>query len=198
MGHLPTGFEAALHRCRAPGHHNWLPCMVGPPFNAIFLKGAGGRAPKSRKPLSQNPLPGLQGYTSTKPPGRSGRPPSVSPHGRQAGMILLEVCRVRDRQGNQGRYFEGQTVSQLHQNTLQTPQNTQKPANSQQPTPSYTPCGRPSTPCRLPALLGQAMGSSRQPQMPCHHFNKGKPQNQRPLAAAVAVFSQKPSQPRLG
>jgi hypothetical protein len=30
------------------------------------------------------------------------------------------------------------------------------------------------------------------------HQKLGKSQNQRPLAAAVAVFSQKPSQPRLG
>ncbi len=99
---------------------------------------------------------------------------------------------------NESGHFEGQTVSQLQQYTLQTPQNTQKPADCQQPSPPYTACGRSSTPCSLPALLGPAMGSSGRPQTPCHHFNKGKSQNQRPLAAAVAVFSKKPSQPRLG
>jgi hypothetical protein len=33
--------------------------------------------------------------------------------------------------------------------------------------------------------------------MPRHHFNKGKLQNQHPFIAAGAVFSKKPSQPRL-
>jgi hypothetical protein len=120
------------------------------------------------------------------------------PHGRQASTISLEVCRVRDRQGGWGGHFEGQTVSQLHQNTLQTPQNTQKPADCQQHAPPYTSCGRSSTPCPLSALLGPAIGSLGRPQTPCHHFNKDNSQNQCPLAAAVAVFSQKPSQPQLG
>jgi hypothetical protein len=48
-------------------------------------------------------------------------PPSLSSHGRQAGTILLEVCRVRDRKGHKGGHLEGQTVSQLHQSTSQMP-----------------------------------------------------------------------------
>jgi hypothetical protein len=40
--------------------------------------------------------------------------------GRQA-RFFIEVGRVWDRQGDWGRHLEGQTVSQLHQNTLPMP-----------------------------------------------------------------------------
>jgi hypothetical protein len=43
-------------------------------------------------------------------------------------MIVFKVCRARDRQINWEGHFEGQTVSQLHQNTpqaLRTPRNQQ-------------------------------------------------------------------------
>jgi hypothetical protein len=42
------------------------------------------------------------------------------------------------------------------------------------------------------------MGLSGQPQKLYHHFNKGKLQIQYPFVAAVAGFSKKLSQPRLG
>jgi hypothetical protein len=45
-----------------------------------------------------------------KPPDRSGHPLSVPPNGWQAGIISLEICRVRDKQGDWGGHFEGQTV----------------------------------------------------------------------------------------
>jgi hypothetical protein len=76
------------------------PAWWAPPFYAILLKRGGGRAPESQKLLFKNRLWGLQDHNSTKPTGRSGRPPLVPPHGWQAGTILLEVCRVRDRQGD--------------------------------------------------------------------------------------------------
>ncbi len=161
MGHLPTGFEAAVHRCRTTSNHNWLPCMVGPPFYASFSKRGGGRAPESRKPLPQNSFRGLQGHASTKPPGRSGSPPSSLSPGRQAGTILLEFCRVRDRQSDWRRHFEGQTVPQLHQNMIQMLQNTKKLADSQQPSPSDTSSIEFYISHRFQALSDPAIASSR-------------------------------------
>jgi hypothetical protein len=143
-----------------PSHRNWLPCLVGPPFYAIFLKRGGGRAPEGRKLLPQNRLWRLQGHASTKPPGRIGRPPSIASHGWQTGLILLEVCRVRHSLCYWGGHLEGQTVSQLHQSTSQMPQNAQKPAEPQQLSPPHTSCVRSCAPRFLPALLGPAMGPS--------------------------------------
>jgi hypothetical protein len=160
MGHLPTGLKAAVHCCCTPSHHSWRPCMVGPPFHAMFSRRSGGRALESRKPLPQNRFRGLQGHANTKPPGRSGGPPSSLSHGRQASQILLEVCRVRNRWSDWGRHFEGQTFSQLHQNMPQTLLSARAPAELQQPSPSYTYCIRSCIPCRLLVLLGPAMGSS--------------------------------------
>ncbi len=80
IGRLPSSFKTALHCCCTPSHHEWLPCLVGPTFYAIFPKRSGGSVSENRKPLPQNCLWGLQSHAITKPPGRSGRCPSVSPH----------------------------------------------------------------------------------------------------------------------
>ncbi len=38
---LPTGLEAPIYCRHPPSHHNWLPSLVVPPYDATFLKEIG-------------------------------------------------------------------------------------------------------------------------------------------------------------
>jgi hypothetical protein len=170
------------------------PAWWAPPSTPFHFKGLGDNLQRVKnhclrifsRAYKATPVQNLQAEVSVPP-----LPLHID--GRQAQFRLKSAKSEIDR--DWGGHIEEQTVSQLHQNTLQMPHNTQKPIDCQQPSPLYTSCGSFSPPCHLPAILGPTMGSSGRLQMPCHHFNKGKLQNQCPLAAAVAVFSQKPSQP---
>jgi hypothetical protein len=77
--------------------------------------------------MAQNHYLSLQGYTHTKPTGRSGRAAHALSFRWMAGTLLSEVSRVWDRQGDWGGHPEGQTFSQLHKNTPQMTQNWAEP-----------------------------------------------------------------------
>jgi hypothetical protein len=146
MGHLPAGFGAAVHRCCTPSHHNWLPCMVGPTFRAIFSKRSGGRAPESRKPLPQNRFWGLQGHANTKPPGRSGITPlPFHMDGRQARFCLRSAESGIDRVIGQGIL----KVRQFLSCTRTRPRRSRAPGH-QQSSSNHCP---PTPPASDPASL---------------------------------------------
>jgi hypothetical protein len=165
--------------------------LVGPPFYATFLKTGGGRATEGQKPLPQNRLWCLQGHASTKPPGRSWRPPSVSSHGRQAGPFLLEVCRVRHRPCYWGGHLRGQTVSQLHQSTSQTPprtpRNRQSPSNSRPPNLHHQ-IRRPSL---LPSITGPSNGSLRMTPDALPPFQQGQIEKSTPFGCSSGSLQPK-------
>ncbi len=57
VGCLPTGFEASVHYRCTPSHHNWLPCLVGPPFYAIFFKKGLGTSSRKYNTIALEPSP---------------------------------------------------------------------------------------------------------------------------------------------
>ncbi len=57
-----------------------------------------------------------------------------------------------------------------------------KLAHCRQLSSPFASCMKSSTSCRFPALLGPEMSPSGRPYLSCHHYNKGKSQNQCSLA----------------
>jgi hypothetical protein len=60
------GSEAPLHRHNPPSYHDWLPCLVGPPYDIIVMKRIGGKAAEGQKLLLENSIWGLQGLHQSK------------------------------------------------------------------------------------------------------------------------------------
>ncbi len=202
VGRLLTCFKAALHSCCMLGHHNWLPCLVGgpglvappPPPLPHFSKKELGKSFKGSKIVASEPSQGPTGLRQYKVFRQRRTSPPLTLHldGKHACFCLRSAESGIDK-------VIGEGIAKVRQFLSYIITHTRRPRNWQN---SSNPCSPPLLRqtlhlSLLPNSLRPSNGFPRTTPDALPPFQHGQLQNQCPLASAVAVFSQKPSQPWL-